>query len=76
MKAVSPGRAAGRPLHESQMIRRFRAIGVKARQSRSTALFALAQEVPAGLLAQTLGVHVSVAVTWQRERRRLDGVRC
>jgi hypothetical protein len=48
------------------MIRRLRAAGVKPRQGRSTALFALAQEVPAALLAKMLGVHVSVAVTWQR----------
>ncbi|MFE1405478.1 hypothetical protein ACFW5D_17810 [Streptomyces sp. NPDC058770] len=29
-------------------------------------LFALAQEVPAGLLSKMLGVHTSVAVVWQR----------
>jgi hypothetical protein len=29
-------------------------------------LFALAQELPAGQLAKMLGVHVGVAVAWQR----------
>lgn len=54
------------PLHESQLLRRLRAAGVKSRQGRSTALFALAQQLPAAVLARMLGVHVSVAVTWQR----------
>ncbi|WP_282695234.1 hypothetical protein [Streptomyces sp. CC208A] len=60
-----PGRAAGRPIHESQMLRRLRAHGVKARLGRSTALFALAQQLPAGQLAKMLGIHVGVAVAWQ-----------
>ncbi|MEW1687496.1 hypothetical protein ACIQOF_26910 [Streptomyces sp. NPDC091265] len=29
-------------------------------------MFALAEQVPAGLLSKMLGVHISVAVTWQR----------
>ncbi|WP_371665811.1 site-specific integrase [Streptomyces sp. NBC_01241] len=61
-----PGRSAGQPLHESLLQRRMNAIGVKARQGRSTALFALTQQVPAGLLSKMLGVHISVAVAWQR----------
>ncbi|MFD9858753.1 site-specific integrase [Streptomyces alboflavus] len=61
-----PGRKAGHPIHESQMLRRLRAIGVKPRQGRNTALFALAQQLPAGQLAKMLGVHISVAVAWQR----------
>ncbi|MDX3569046.1 zinc ribbon domain-containing protein [Streptomyces sp. ID05-47C] len=61
-----PGRSVGRPIHESQLLRRLRRAGVKSRQGRSTALFALAQELPAGQLAKMLGVHVGVAVTWQR----------
>ncbi|MFJ9034055.1 site-specific integrase [Streptomyces sp. NPDC102274] len=61
-----PGRSAGRPIHDSQLHRRMNAIGVKSRQARGAALFALAQQLPAGQLAKMLGVHVSVAVTWQR----------
>ncbi|WP_371792966.1 site-specific integrase [Streptomyces sp. NBC_01471] len=61
-----PGRTAGQPIHESQLLRRLRSAGVKSRQGRSTALFALAQELPAGQLAKMLGVHVGVAVAWQR----------
>lgn len=61
-----PGRAAGQPIHQSQLQRRLTKVGVKTRQGRSTALFMLASQVPAGLLAKMLGVHVSVAVAWQR----------
>jgi hypothetical protein len=35
-------------------------------QARSTALFQLATEIPAAILARTLGVHTDVAVAWQR----------
>jgi len=36
------------------------------RQSRSTALFTLAAEVPAAILAKTLGIHIKAAVQWQK----------
>ena len=35
------------------------------RQARSTALFTLAAELPAAILARMLGIHISVAVQWQ-----------
>ena len=35
-------------------------------QPRSTALFQLATELPAALLARMLGIHIAVAVAWQR----------
>jgi len=37
-----------------------------AGRDRSTALFTLAAEIPAAILARMLGIHVSVAVAWQR----------
>ncbi|MFJ9360814.1 hypothetical protein [Streptomyces mirabilis] len=37
-----------------------------AHQARSTALFQLATEIPAAVLARTLGIHTDVAVAWQR----------
>ncbi|WP_326826801.1 hypothetical protein [Streptosporangium sp. NBC_01756] len=37
-----------------------------ANQVRSTALFQLATEIPAAILARTLGIHTDVAVAWQR----------
>ncbi|MFI6063556.1 hypothetical protein [Streptomyces sp. NPDC051286] len=34
--------------------------------ARSTALFQLATELPAAVLARTLGIDITVAVKWQR----------
>ena len=35
-------------------------------QGRSTALLTLAAEVPAAILAKTLGIHVQAAIQWQK----------
>ena len=45
---------------------RLRQLGLRPSQARSTALFQLATEIPAAILARTLGIHTHVAVTWQR----------
>jgi hypothetical protein len=42
------------------------ALGIQPNQTRSTALFQLATEIPAAILARTLGIHTNVAVTFQR----------
>ena len=44
---------------------RLRLIGLHPGQARSTALFQLATELPAALLARMLGIHITVAVAWQ-----------
>ena len=59
------GGIPGRPLSASRLAERLRAIGVRAKQERSTALFTLAGELPAALLAQMLGIHITGAVKWQ-----------
>ena len=41
------------------------ALGIKPGAAHSTAMFQLAAEVPAAVLAQMLGMHVEVAVAWQ-----------
>ncbi|MFB7616464.1 hypothetical protein [Kitasatospora sp. NPDC056181] len=61
-----PGRWHGRPLTEGALSRRLRALGLDPRQSRTTALFALAAELPAAILAKTLGIHIKGAVQWQK----------
>ena len=38
------------------------------RAVRSTALFQLATDLPAAILARMLGIHITVAVAWQRAR--------
>ncbi|MFZ2176635.1 MAG: hypothetical protein WAW17_21855 [Rhodococcus sp. (in: high G+C Gram-positive bacteria)] len=40
--------------------------GIRPNPARSAALFALAAEVPAAILARTLGIHINVAVDWQQ----------
>lgn len=61
-----PGGQPGRPISSSQLGERLRLIGIRPGQARSTALFQLATEVPAAILARMLGIHIGVAVQWQR----------
>ena len=61
-----PGGQPGQPISGARLTKRLDALGISPRQARSTALFQLAAEVPATILARTLGVSTSVAVTWQR----------
>ncbi|MFG2526502.1 hypothetical protein [Streptomyces sp. NPDC048516] len=61
-----PGGHPGRPLTAGQIGKRRHRIGVRPEQDRSTALFALATEVPAAIRARMLGVHIKVAVQWQQ----------
>ncbi|WP_344597620.1 site-specific integrase [Streptomyces violaceusniger] len=60
------GGQPGRPLSDSQIGLRLHKIGIRPQQDRSTALFALAAEIPAAILARMLGVHIQVAVQWQK----------
>jgi hypothetical protein len=61
-----PGGQPGLPVSGQRLTQRLDALGIRPRQARSTALFQLAAEVPAAILARTLGVSTDVAVTWQR----------
>ncbi|WP_149827177.1 site-specific integrase [Streptomyces tailanensis] len=61
-----PGRFPGQPLSSDQLVVRLRALGIQPRQDRATALFTLASQVPAAILARMLGIHRSVAVQWQQ----------
>jgi hypothetical protein len=61
-----PGRQPGSALTEDALAKRLHALGISPRQSRSTALFTLAAEVPAAILAKTLGIHIKAAVQWQK----------
>ncbi|MFF3609911.1 hypothetical protein [Streptomyces sp. NPDC002463] len=46
------------------MSERLRELGIRLAEARSTALFQLATELPAAVLARTL--DITVAVEWQR----------
>lgn len=61
-----PGGRPGQPISAFRLTERLRQIGLYAGQARSTALFQLASEMPAAILARLLGIHISVAVKWQR----------
>lgn len=61
--------AGGRPgqaITPAHLGVRIRKLGIQAGQARSTALFQLAADLPAALMARMLGIHTDVAVKWQR----------
>ena len=61
-----PGGQPGRPISASRLAERLRQLGIRSGQSRSAALFQLATDLPAAVLARMLGIHIAVAVAWQR----------
>jgi hypothetical protein len=61
-----PGRQPGSALTKDALAQRLHARGISPRQGRSTALFTLAADVPAAILAKTLGIHVQAAIQWQK----------
>ncbi len=61
-----PGGQPGQPVSAFQLAGRLRQIGIHSGQARSAALFQLATELPAAVLARMLGIHITVAVQWQR----------
>ncbi len=61
-----PGRWPGRALTKDVLAQRLHGLGISPRQGRSTALFTLAAEVPAAILAKTPGIHVQAAIQWQK----------
>ncbi|MGH3629681.1 MAG: hypothetical protein ACRDRL_19870 [Sciscionella sp.] len=61
-----PGGQPGRPISAYRLGERLHELGIRPSQARSSALFQLATDLPAALLARMLGIHISVAVAWQR----------
>jgi hypothetical protein len=61
-----PGGRPGQPISSFQLSERLHRIGLQPGPARSSALFQLASELPAAVLARLLGIHISVAVKWQR----------
>jgi hypothetical protein len=55
-----------RPISSYRLAERLREHGIYSGQARSTALFQLATDLPAAVLARMLGIHITVAVAWQR----------
>jgi hypothetical protein len=61
-----PGGRPGQPISSYRLGERLSEIGIRCGQARSAALFQLATDLPATVLARMLGIHISVAVAWQR----------
>jgi hypothetical protein len=61
-----PGGQPGRPISAAHLGQRLKDLGIQPGQARSAALFQLATELPSALLARMLGIHIDVAVAWQR----------
>jgi hypothetical protein len=61
-----PGGRPGQPISPCRLSERLHQIGIQPGPARSTALFQLATELPAAILARMLGIHIDVAVAWQR----------
>ncbi|MEU9192773.1 hypothetical protein [Streptomyces hundungensis] len=61
-----PGGQPGRPLSDSQIGQRLHKIIIHPPRDRPTTLFPLASELPAAILAGMLGVHILLAVQWQK----------
>lgn len=61
-----PGGQPGRPISASRLAERLQQLGIYAGTARSTALMQLATELPAAVIARMLGIHIKVAVEWQR----------
>jgi hypothetical protein len=61
-----PGGQPGRPVSSYRLAERLRDLGIHSGQARSTALFQVATDLPAAVLARLLGIHIAVVAAWQR----------
>jgi len=61
-----PGGQPGRPISASRLGERLQQLGIHPGTARSAALMQLATELPAAVIARMLGMHIKVAVEWQR----------
>lgn len=59
-----PGNTPSRPIGEQSLSRSLKRIGVDCNQDRRAALLHLAGEIPAAILADIVGVHVTTAGAW------------
>ncbi len=61
-----PGKVVGLHLSYERLRRRLQLLGIPSRTSRASALLPLAREVPAPILAETLGLSDEKAVGWAK----------
>ncbi|GAB3956307.1 hypothetical protein GCM10027614_68130 [Micromonospora vulcania] len=65
-----PGRAPGRHITADYLNTKLIAAKIRVRPTRNAALFALAEDLPAAVLADLLGMHVNTAERWAKLARR------
>ena len=71
-----PGRLPGRPIVTETVRGVLVRHGIHPRASRSAALFSLASQIPAPVLADLVGIANTTAVQWAKTRRsRLEQLR-
>ncbi len=61
-----PGKNYGKPMTTDVLTDRFKTIGITARAGRNAALMEVAATLPAPVLRDLLGIHINVAVSWNR----------
>lgn len=61
-----PGKNYGQPTTSDILTERLQSIGISARAGRNAALMELAARLPAAILRDLIGVHINVAVEWNR----------
>lgn len=59
-----PGLAPGQPTGAETLAAELRTLGIRPRPARNAALAAQAQDLPAQVLADLLGLHTNTAVRW------------
>ncbi|MGW7086613.1 hypothetical protein ACWGH2_24380 [Streptomyces sp. NPDC054871] len=67
---IFPGQAAGTHRSAAAFTARLRRHGLPARTGRNTALLALAEDLPASVLSDTLGISITAALQWTRRAAR------
>jgi hypothetical protein len=63
---IFPGRPSTQPISAAMLRTRLKGLGMEIRAVRAAAMFQLAVELPAAILARCLGIDISSAVAWQR----------
>jgi len=61
-----PGGRPGQPISAYRLNERLAALGIRSGPARCAALMQLSAELPAAVIARMLGIHIKVAVGWQR----------
>jgi len=65
-----PGRVPGQPIANSALSGRLNRYGITIRTARNGALAALAEDLPAAVLADLLDIHLHTAIRWVKHARR------